>query len=144
MPHQNDKQIIGNTKNTPRFFVENRHVAWVVLVFVLFWGAYGYLNMPQRKDPEIPVRIAVAVCQWPGMDARQIDELVTRKIEETIAKSTQLHPPTASDFGVRSVTMNGVSLVYVSLQENVDDTEKVFNDINLKKLQHILVNDRGL
>ncbi len=32
---------------------------------VVIWGIYGYFSMPQRKDPEIPVRVAVAACQWP-------------------------------------------------------------------------------
>ena len=47
--------------NTARFFTENRHVSWVLLIAVVVWGIYGYLNIPQRKDPDIPVRLAVAI-----------------------------------------------------------------------------------
>ena len=35
------------THNTARFFVENRHISWVLLVTVLTWGLYGYRNMPK-------------------------------------------------------------------------------------------------
>ena len=49
--------------------------------------------MPQRKDPEIPVRVAVAACQWPGATAQQVEQLVTKPIEQTIAQNKTIHPP---------------------------------------------------
>ena len=36
-------------------------VPWVLLVLVVFWGLVGLPEMPKRKDPEIPVRVATAV-----------------------------------------------------------------------------------
>ena len=30
--------------------------------------------MPQRKDPDIPVRIALVITAWPGMDAERIED----------------------------------------------------------------------
>ena len=35
-------------RNTPRFFVENRQIAWVLLIASILWGVYGYLEMPKR------------------------------------------------------------------------------------------------
>jgi len=35
MAHQSDESLIRNTRNTARFFVENRHVAWVILLATL-------------------------------------------------------------------------------------------------------------
>jgi multidrug efflux pump subunit AcrB len=52
---------VQRTHNTSRFFVENRSIAWVVLVAVVLWGVYGYINMPKRKDrssPIFPVKLA--------------------------------------------------------------------------------------
>ena len=54
MSHRPDAEIIATTHNTSRFFVENRQIAWVLLVGTIGWGIYGYLKMPQRKDPDIP------------------------------------------------------------------------------------------
>jgi multidrug efflux pump subunit AcrB len=81
----NDAEVVQRTHNTSRFFVENRSIAWVVLVAVALWGVYGYLNMPKRKDPDIPVRVAVAITPWPGVSAQKVEQLVTRTIEDTIA-----------------------------------------------------------
>lgn len=82
------------------------------------WGIYGYRNMPKRKDPDIPVREAVAICPWPGVSAAKAEEVVTRKMEAKIAENSYLHQPgTGFDFGIRSVTLDGVAFVYVQLAE---------------------------
>ncbi len=132
MAHRTDTDIIEKTHNTARFFVEHRHIAWVLLIATVFWGWYGYNSMPQRKDPDIPVRVAVALIPWPGVKAQEVEQLVTRPVEEKIAESSYIHPGTAADYGIRSITLPGLSIIYVQLAENVTDTKKQFNDINLK------------
>jgi hypothetical protein len=105
----------------------------VLLIGVLVWGVLGYARMPKRKDPEIPVREAVAVCPWPGVDAKKVEQLVTRRIEEKIAENSYIHPAgPGTNFGIRSVTLDGVAMVYVQLAETVTDPEKQFDDINVK------------
>jgi multidrug efflux pump subunit AcrB len=132
MAHKTDAVLIADVHNTSRFFVENRSIAWAVLVAVGVWGIYGYRSMPQRKDPEIAVRVAVAACQWPGASAQQVEELVTRPIEQTIAQNRTIHPPGPDNWGIRSLSLPGASFVYVQLAENTADSREQFNDINLK------------
>ena len=134
MPHQTDEQLIEHTHNTSRFFVEHRQIAWAALVAVVVWGVYGYFSMPQRKDPDIPVRQAVAVCRWPGATAQEVEQLVTRPIEQTIAQNKSIHPTSPDNFGIRSISLPGVSFVYVNLDENISDIREQFSDINLKLL----------
>jgi multidrug efflux pump subunit AcrB len=62
-----DDEYIQKTHNTARYFVEHPHISWVLLLLTLFWGFYGYASMPQRKDPDIPVRQAMIICPWPVM-----------------------------------------------------------------------------
>ena len=90
------------------------------------------MHMPKRKDPSIPVRVAVASTAWPGATAQQVEQLVTRAVEQTVAQNTFIKPPSASDFGIRSISFPGISLVYVQLDDSVTDTKKQFSDINLK------------
>jgi multidrug efflux pump len=132
MAHKNDQDRIEKTRNAPRFFVEHPQVSWVLLFGVLVWGWFGYHSMPQRKDPDIPVRVAVAFCSWPGATARQVEQFVTRPIEDAVAENKTIHPGTASDYGVRSVSLPGAAYVYVQLAENVSDVKRQFSDINLK------------
>ena len=132
MAHTSDADLIAHTHNTSRFFVEHRQIAWAALAAVVLWGTFGLANMPQRKDPEIPVRVAVASCRWPGASAQQVEQQITRQIEQTIAQNKTIQPPAPSKWGIRSLSLAGVSFVYVQLSENVSDTSTEFSDINLK------------
>jgi multidrug efflux pump subunit AcrB len=132
MAHKSDAEIIQHTHNTARFFTEHRQVAVVLLLGTFVWGWYGYQRMPKRKDPTIPVRVAVASAQWPGATAQEVEQLVTRPIEQTMAQNPFVKSPLPSDFGIRSLSFPGLSLVYVQLDDSVKDTRKQFSDINLK------------
>jgi hypothetical protein len=127
--HQHEHQSIERTHNTgwntARFFVETRQVAWVLLVGTMLWGVYGYLSMPQRKDPDIPIRQALVLCSWPGASADKIEQLVTRRIEEEISGNVNVEK-------VESNTRTGVTAVYITLVPRLPDTGKEFDDIKLK------------
>jgi len=120
-----DTELIQTTRNTARFFTENRHVAWMLLVATLGWGVFSFVQMPKRKDPLIIVRRAVAICPWPGAGAEKIEQLVTRKLEERIAQNPRVER-------IESTSRGSVALIYFSLDERVADTGKEFDDIRLK------------
>jgi multidrug efflux pump subunit AcrB len=123
--HQNEQQRIERTHNTARFFTETRHVAWVLLVGTVIWGIYGYFGMPQRKDPDIPIRQALALVPWPGASAEKIEQLVTRRVEEKIAENVRVEK-------VESNTRTGITAVYITLVDGTADVPKEFDDIKLK------------
>src|SRR5512142_1502633 len=121
---------LAATHNVARFFTEQRQIAWVVLLATVAWGVYAYLNMPKRKDPDIPIRVAVALCPWPGMNAERVEQLVTRKIEDKISENPRLGG--GIDPRTWSETRDGLAVVYVLLNENVTDMSKQFDDIKDK------------
>jgi multidrug efflux pump subunit AcrB len=132
MAHKSAQELIDHVHNLSRFCVEHPQVTWAALLGVCVWGVIGYRSMPQRKDPNIPVRVAVATCTWPGATAQQVEQLVTRPIEQAMSQNKTLHPPTLSDYGTRSISLPGASFVYVQLAENITNTREQFSDINLK------------
>src|ERR1051325_28848 len=122
---KSDSEMIKGTKNTARFFVETRHVAWVLLIATCLWGAYGYMTMPQRKDPEVQVRQAVALIPWPGASAERVEQLVTKKVEEQMAANTKVTK-------IETISRTGIAVVYVELDEHLKETGKEFDDIKMK------------
>ena len=132
MAHTTDADLIQHTHNTSRFFVEHRQIAWAALVAVVLWGVFGLFSMPQRKDPDVPVLVAVASCSWPGASAQQMEQQITRQLEETIAQNKTIQPPSPAKYGIRSLSLPGFSVVYVQLSESITDTTEQFSDINLK------------
>ena len=127
-----NEQEITNRRNVSRFFVEHPHISWMLLVGVLVWGWFGYTSMPQRKDPDIPVRLGVAACPWPGATAQQVEQYITRKIEDVAAQNKTIHPGTDADYGIKSISLPGYSFVTIQLDEGITDTKRQFSDINLK------------
>ena len=121
------KRTDQNKRNISRFFVEQRHITWVMLIGVCVWGIYSYKSMPQRKDPDTPVKTAVAITAWPGVSAEKIEQLVTRKIEEKVAQNANVEK-------IRSISRTNISVVYVDLDENFPGSQigKEFDDIALK------------
>ena len=124
MSHKTHDELL-HSKNTARFFVENRHIAWILLLGTALWGWVGYHGMPQRKDPDVPVRTAVAMCSWPGAPVDRVEQLVTRKIEQKLAENAKVDE-------IKSVTRTGLSVVYVTLIEGLKETGKEFDDIKMK------------
>lgn len=122
---QTDSEIIAHTRNTARFFVETRHISWVLLLATCLWGAYGYFHMPQRKDPEVPVRVAVALTPWPGASAEKIEQLVTKTIEAKIGENPKVKK-------IESISRTSVSVVYVELDDSVKEVGRELDDISLK------------
>ncbi|MEG9435785.1 efflux RND transporter permease subunit [Edaphobacter sp. HDX4] len=132
MAHKSSEELIEHSHNTARFFVEHPQVSWMALVALFAWGIYGYIHLPQRKDPDIPVRVATATCNWPGATAAQVEQLVTRPIEDTIAQNKYVHAPTAADYGIRSETFPGHTIVWVQLRDGLKNPQEQFSDINLR------------
>src|SRR6266446_4319619 len=124
---RSDEEIIKRKYNISRFFVEQRHIAWVMLIGACVWGFYSYRSMPQRKDPDTPVKSAVVLTSWPGAKAEKIEQLITRKIEEKIAQNARVDK-------IRSISRTNLSVVYVDLDENMPGSQvgKELDDIALK------------
>jgi multidrug efflux pump subunit AcrB len=126
MAHKSDEELIRTTHNTSRFFVEQPQIAWVLLVAVLVWGIYGYIHMPKRKDPDIPVRQAMVIVPWPGVSAERVEQLVTKRVEQRVAQNTKVTE-------IRSFSRTGVSVTTLELDENnVKDPPKELDDIKGK------------
>lgn len=134
MGHKSSAELLKSTHNTARFFVEHPQVSWTALIALFVWGLFSYTHMPQRKDPIIAVRAAVATCDWPGATAAQVEQLVAKPMEDTIAQNKFLHSPTVSpaDYGIRSASYPGRAVVWIQLADGLKDTREQFSDINLR------------
>jgi multidrug efflux pump len=111
--------------NVARFFVEYRHISWVLFIGVLAWGVWAYQVMPKRKDPDIRVRQVAVITPWPGQSAERVEQLVTRKIEEKIAQNIRVSE-------IKSTSRAGLSVVYAEVDEGIVETGKEFDDIKVK------------
>ena len=120
-----DQEMIAGTHNTARFFTESRQIAWVLLLATMVWGVFGYFRMPQRKDPDIPIRMALVLVPWPGINAEKIEQLVTRRVEEKIGENARVEK-------LESNTRTGLTAIYITLVDGEKNVGKELDDIKLK------------
>ena len=120
-PHSHTKNV-AEIHNTSRFCIENPQIAWVLLIATLIWGIYGFTHMPQRKDPDVPVKQAMVVTRWPGASAEKVEELVTRTVEKTIASNSNVA-------SIDSTSRGNVSTITFQLAGNLKETGQVLDDI---------------
>ncbi len=120
--HRSDQELIANMHNTSRFCLENRQIAWVLLIGTVVWGIYGYRSMPQRKDPDIPVKQAKVLTPWPGASAEKVEQLLTREIEKTIASNSNVSR-------IESVSRTNMSEITFTLSDRLKSTGQTLDDI---------------
>jgi AcrB/AcrD/AcrF family len=120
-PHSHEKNVL-ETRNFARYCIENPHIAWVLLLGTNVWGIYGYTHMPQRKDPDVPVKQALVITPWPGASAEKVEELVTRTVETTIASNSNVAY-------IDSASRSNVSIITLGLRGSLKETGQVLDDI---------------
>ncbi len=113
---------LASQRNMARFFVENREIGWVALAAVCAWGVYGYVNMPQRRDPQVANKQAAVVTVWPGEPAERIEQLVTKPVEKAVASNSSVAR-------IESVSRSSVSVVTFALQSHLTSTGQTLDDI---------------
>ena len=126
MAHITDKELIAHSRSSARYVIDHPQVAFVGLIAVLAWGVFGYMSMPQRKDPDIQVRQCMVVTPWPGVEAARVEQLITKKIERQVGLNARVDE-------IKSVSRNGLSVVYAEVQEKGSfDVMKEFDDLKVK------------
>jgi multidrug efflux pump subunit AcrB len=126
MTEPNHERSVRKIHNVARFFTEQKHVAWVALGVALLWGIYGLKSMPQRKDPDITVRQALIIVPWQGTSAAEVEQLVTRKIEQTIALNQWVTE-------IKGTSRTGSAMVQFELDEKGRyDRDKELDDVKIR------------
>src|SRR6185503_11057911 len=113
---------LTESRNTARLCVENPHLTWVLLIGTVIWGVYGYTHMPQRKDPDIPLKVALVETPWPGASAEKVEELVTKTIEKAIASNSKISK-------IDSTSRSNMSVIVFSISDDLKEIDTVLDDI---------------
>ena len=92
-----------------QYFVDHRGVGWLAMVSVLLWGWLSYQSLPQQEDPTFPTHDALIVTVFPGASALQMEQLVTKKLEQKIGEQDTVDE-------IRSQSRPNVSVAWVLLR----------------------------
>ena len=108
------------------FFVNNFRVVILLMILAGIWGIYSFSLLPRESNPEVKIPIAVVITTYPGASPTDIEELVTKKIETSIAGIKGITKITSNSY-------NSVSAIQVEFdpKENLNDSvRKVRDEVN--------------
>ena len=105
--------------NAVRSALRNRSVVLVLTAFAVLLGLNALVNMPRREDPKITIRTGLVFARYPGASAEQVEEQVTRKIEERLFRREEVRK-----LKTFSTSRDGFVVVNVELEEWVKDPDR--------------------
>jgi len=115
--HNRGKGIVENIMRSPGI------VILLVTVLCVF-GVYGLINMNKQEFPEFSVRLGVVAGVYPGANAEQVEEQLTEPLEDFLFSYEEVDKRNTF-----SVTKNGITYIYVVLDETVENDGQAWSKI---------------
>lgn len=107
------------------FALRNLRVVGVFAVLAIIVGVFTFRDMPRFEDPNIVIREAIVTASFPGMSPLQVEDLITRKLEEQIRTLAEVDE-------IRSISKSGTTIIHVTLGDNVGNLDAAFRDLRNK------------
>jgi multidrug efflux pump subunit AcrB len=95
--------------NLSRWAIDHGGFTAFLLVLLLAAGAFSFLRIGQKEDPDFTFRVMVVQVLWPGATVEEMQDQVVDKIERKLQETPGL------DF-VRSYTRSGFANIFVNLK----------------------------
>ncbi|WP_027967686.1 efflux RND transporter permease subunit [Halomonas halocynthiae] len=104
-----------------------RPVLFLATVMAMLFGLWSYFTLPAREDPSITIREAVVTTEFPGLPAEQVEENITKPLEQSIRHVGEIKR-------IRSTSMRGRSIIHVEIQDHYFDLAQIWDDVNQRIL----------
>ncbi|MEN6422938.1 MAG: efflux RND transporter permease subunit [Smithella sp.] len=96
-----------------------------ILVLTFMVGVYSLIYMPRREDAKIQVRIGQVIAYYPGANSLQVEEQVTKKLEQYLFQYAEVKKEKTT-----STTRDGVAIINVWINDNVDNVDVFWSKLN--------------
>ena len=116
--------------NPVRAALRYPQVTLVLSGILVVAGVYALLTMPRREDPKITIRTGIVAAVYPGATSPEVEEQVTRKIEERLFRFEEIRRDKTF-----STTSNGMVIVNVELNKSVKDADEFWSKLRLDMAQ---------
>lgn len=107
------------------FALNRSRVTIAFIVLVILAGVGQFVTFPRQEDPPIVIREAVVTARFPGMPPEQIEELVTRQIEEQIRTMPEIGD-------IWSDSKTGETIIHAETRDEYDDLPEIWKRLRNK------------
>ncbi|NRB42145.1 MAG: efflux RND transporter permease subunit [Pseudomonadales bacterium] len=105
--------------------IKYNRVSYFFLLVIIIGGSITYFKQPSQEDPEITVRVAKVITQYPGMSAERIEQLITKPLEEVIKRMPEVSK-------IKSLSRTGVSDITVTVADPYFDLAPIWTTLRNK------------
>ena len=111
------------------FFIENTRLVILITLLLLFLGVKGLKNLQRESLPPVDFARAMIVTVYPGSSSKEVEELITKKIEDEIRTVPHLKD-------VNSTSKPGLSQIVIRIDIDNTNSQKVINELS-QTLQNV-------
>lgn len=108
--------------NPAALTLKNNRTAWVLYTLLMLIGVQSFLTISRLEYPEFTIRNAQIITEYPGRSAKQVENEVTRPLEQSIRKLAEVDT-------VRSTSKPGLSVISVEIDERYSELEDIWTDM---------------
>ncbi len=108
--------------NIAGFAVRNWQFTLVVTLLFAALGFNAFQSVPRTEDPTFDAPFFTVITIAPGMEAAEVEKLVTDKIEDAFNELDEVEE-------IKSTTTNGVSVVNVQFSWGLPDMDRKYDEI---------------
>ncbi len=114
------------------FFLAKRQFSLLLIVALCAAGAYAVLAIPKESAPEVIVPIGIVSTAFPGASPADVEELVTNKLEDSIANVDGLDRLTSSSregFSIITAEFDASADIDKSIQDLKDAVDQAKGEL---------------
>lgn len=122
------------TQQTPQFKpapivamgMKYRRVVILVTIVLIAFGIYGLKEMNKNEFPGFTIREGVVAAVYPGASVEQLEQEVLKPLEDYVFSYKEVDKKST-----HSTITNGMVMIFVELDDNVDNTTPFWNEFKL-------------
>lgn len=99
-------------------FIDNAAFTYLVIAAIAIGGLFSVITLPKEASPEVKVPIGIVTTVYPGASARDVERLITDKVEAKIASLDELDT-------YSSVSREGLSSITVQFEASADLDDRI-------------------
>ena len=111
--------------------MHHRSIMLLVIGSLLALGVYALINMPKNEFPEFTVRQGVIIGVYPGATAEEVEARLTQPLEKFLWEFSEIKKA-----DTYSQSQNGMSVIFVELNDNLDNKEEFWSKFKLRIEQY--------
>lgn len=115
-----------NTDKKKRSIVEwamhYRQIVILVVCVLMAFGIYGLNEMNKNEFPDFTIRQGVVVAVYPGATAEEVEDQVTRPLEDYIFSYKEVKKSKT-----RSISRDGMVIVQIELNDDLNDKDEFWS-----------------